>query len=205
MKKTMLALAAAAALVSSSAFAHQAGDVILRGGPIVVVPNTSTNNAAFKFDVNSSTQLGLTATYMVTDNLGVELLAATPFHHNISLPGSGTVVKTKQLPPSLYAQYYFLDKNAKARPYVGAGINYTQFFGTKSTVDSVKNVKLKHSWGPVVNAGVDIGLTDHLYLNASMWYAKIKTKATFKLGVAPQSVDVKLDPTVFFLGLGYRF
>ncbi|HDR1557551.1 TPA: outer membrane beta-barrel protein, partial [Pasteurella multocida] len=193
-----------AALVAGSAVAHQAGSVIVRGGPILVVPNASTNHDVFKFDVNSNAQLGLTATYMATDNLGVELLAATPFSHEITL-GNTLVGKTKHLPPSLYAQYYFLDKDAKARPYVGAGVNYTTFFSEKAVLNGVTDLKLKDSWGPAFNAGVDIQVADNLFLNTAIWYAKIKSKATFKLGDVEHKVNVKLDPTVFFVGLGYRF
>ncbi|HDR1501720.1 TPA: outer membrane beta-barrel protein [Pasteurella multocida] len=204
MKKTVLALGVMAALVAGSAVAHQAGSVIVRGGPILVVPNASTNHDGFRFDVNSNAQLGLTATYMATDNLGVELLAATPFSHEITL-GNTLVGKTKHLPPSLYAQYYFLDKDAKARPYVGAGVNYTTFFSEKAVLNGVTDLKLKDSWGPVFNAGVDIQVADNLFLNTAIWYAKIKSKATFKVGGEEHKVNVKLDPTVFFVGLGYRF
>ncbi len=204
MKKTVLVLGVMAALVAGSAVAHQAGSVIVRGGPILVVPNASTNHDVFKFDVNSNAQLGLTATYMATDNLGVELLAATPFSHEITL-GNTLVGKTKHLPPSLYAQYYFLDKDAKARPYVGAGVNYTTFFSEKAVLNGVTDLKLKDSWGPAFNAGVDIQVADNLFLNTAIWYAKIKSKATFKLGGEEHKVNVKLDPTVFFVGLGYRF
>ncbi|HEP1081378.1 TPA: outer membrane beta-barrel protein [Pasteurella multocida] len=204
MKKTVLALGVMAELVAGSAVAHQAGSVIVRGGPILVVPNASTNHDGFKFDVNSNAQLGLTATYMATDNLGVELLAATPFSHEITL-GNTLVGKTKHLPPSLYAQYYFLDKDAKARPYVGAGVNYTTFFSEKAVLNGVTDLKLKDSWGPAFNAGVDIQVADNLFLNTAIWYAKIKSKATFKVGGEEHKVNVKLDPTVFFVGLGYRF
>ncbi|HDR0633767.1 OmpW family outer membrane protein [Pasteurella multocida] len=204
MKKTVLALGVMAALVAGSAVAHQAGSVIVRGGPILVVPNASTNHDVFKFDVNSNAQLGLTATYMATDNLGVELLAATPFSHEITL-GNTLVGKTKHLPPSLYAQYYFLDKDAKARPYVGAGVNYTTFFSEKAVLNGVTDLKLKDSWGPAFNAGVDIQVADNLFLNTAIWYTKIKSKATFKVGGEEHKVNVKLDPTVFFVGLGYRF
>ncbi|MDC4234528.1 OmpW family outer membrane protein [Pasteurella multocida] len=204
MKKTVLALGVMAALVAGSAVAHQAGSVIVRSGPILVVPNASTNHDVFKFDVNSNAQLGLTAAYMATDNLGVELLAATPFSHEITL-GNTLVGKTKHLPPSLYAQYYFLDKDAKARPYVGAGVNYTTFFSEKAVLNGVTDLKLKDSWGPAFNAGVDIQVADNLFLNTAIWYAKIKSKATFKVGDVEHKVNVKLDPTVFFVGLGYRF
>ncbi|SUC09402.1 outer membrane protein OmpW [Pasteurella canis] len=204
MKKAICALSIVASLVAGSAVAHEAGSVIVRGGPIMVVPKASTNSDTFKFDVNSNAQLGLTATYMATENIGIELLAATPFSHEITL-GNKLVGKTKHLPPSLYAQYYFLNKDASARPYVGAGVNYTTFFSEKAILDGVTDLKLKDSWGMAFNAGVDIKLADNLFLNTSVWYAKIKSKATFKLGSDEHKVDVKLDPTVFFLGLGYRF
>lgn len=225
MKKLALALATSAALLaaSSAAMAHQAGEFFVRGGPILAVPNTATHNYAgnaldYNFDVNSNAQLGLTGTYMITDNLGVELLAATPFSHEIKQAGLGTIAKTKHLPPSLYLQYYFLNADAPARPYVGAGINYTHFFDThfNSTIDNAglgvtaHNLKLKDSWGPVVNAGIDINITDKLFFNTSVWWAKIKTKATFDLKDAngkmhSQEARVTLDPTIFFVGLGYRF
>lgn len=225
MKKLALALATSAALLaaSSAAMAHQAGEFFVRGGPILAVPNTATHNYAgnaldYNFDVNSNAQLGLTGTYMITDNLGVELLAATPFSHEIKQAGLGTIAKTKHLPPSLYLQYYFLNADAPARPYIGAGINYTNFFDThfNSTIDNAglgvtaHNLKLKDSWGPVVNAGIDINITDKLFFNTSVWWAKIKTKATFDLKDAngkmhSQEARVTLDPTIFFVGLGYRF
>ncbi|WP_308570202.1 OmpW family outer membrane protein [uncultured Haemophilus sp.] len=204
MKKTVLALGLSAALLAGFANAHQAGDVVVRGGAILVDTHTRTDSDVFKFKVNNNTQLGLTGTYMFTDNIGVELLAATPFSHEIKL-GSNLVGKTKHLPPSLYAQYYLFDKDAKVRPYVGAGINYTTFFSEKAKLDGVSNLKLKDSFGLIVNAGMDIKLAENLYLNAAVWYAKIKSKASFDLSGQHHTVSVKLDPTIYFVGLGYRF
>lgn len=208
MKKLTLAIAVAAVLSSATVTAHQSGDIILRAGGALVVPNTSNasndTNQPLNLDVNSNAQVGLTATYMVTDNIGVELLAATPFSHEIKL-GNTLVGKTKHLPPSLYAQYYFLDKNSSARPYIGAGVNYTTFFGEKEILNGVTDLKLKDSWGGMVNVGVDIKVADNLFLNTALYYAKIKTTANFKLAGTERSQKVTLDPTVFFVGLGYRF
>ncbi len=74
----------------------------------------------------------------------------------------------------------------------------------------VSDLKLKDSWGAAFNAGVDIQLSDNLYLNTAVWYAKIKTKASFKMNGGVQQpqqhkVDVTLDPMVFFIGLGWKF
>ncbi len=212
--KKQLATVLALSLVSSSAFAiHSAGDVFVRTGPILVVPNTDTTNQGSKnimpydFDVSSNAQLGLTGTYMATDHIGIELLAATPFSHEIKLAqlGDKTIAKTKQLPPTLSAQWYFLDSDSPARPYVGVGLNYTKFFHEKEKLDGLTDLHLKQSWGPAVNAGLDIGITDNLFFNTSLWYARIKSKVTFKLAGQDQKADVKLNPMIFFMGVGYRF
>ncbi|AOF52549.1 hypothetical protein BKG95_03860 [Rodentibacter pneumotropicus] len=227
MKKTALALGLTAALFAGVANAHQAGDVILRAGGVFVSANSeSTTKTAVpvNLEVGDNAQLGLTGTYMFTDNIGLELLAATPFSHKVkaNVPGLsaltngavgdnlGNVVKVKQLPPSLYLQYYFLDKDAGSRPYLGVGLNYTRFFNAKSTNTLITDVNVKkHSFAPVVNAGIDIKLTDSLYLNTAMWYTRIKTTAKFKVPAVTagyeHEVKLKLDPFVFFAGLAYRF
>ncbi|WGE32304.1 outer membrane beta-barrel protein [Actinobacillus genomosp. 2] len=215
MKKTVLAAVLGSVLLAGSAMAHQAGDVIFRAGAITVDANSSsTTKTAVDVDlkVKNNTQLGLTGTYMFTDNIGVELLAATPFSHKIhaNVPalglGLGRVAIVKQLPPSLYAQYYFGDANSTFRPYVGAGLNYTRFYHAKSTHSAVTDLKVKkHSFGPVANVGVDVKLTDNIYFNAAAWYTRIKTTANFKALNLDHEVKLKLDPVVYFAGFGVRF
>ncbi|MFZ7236393.1 OmpW/AlkL family protein [Avibacterium gallinarum] len=215
MKKTLIALGLASLFVATSANAHQSGDVLLRAGGVFVSANSDSHTKTpidVNLKVSDNAQLGLTATYMLTDNIGVELLGATPFSHKIkaNVPAAGLnlgqVAKLKQLPPSLYVQYYFLDKDAGSRPYVGAGLNYTRFFSAKSTHAAVTDLQVKkHSFAPVVNAGIDIKLADNLYLNTAMWYTQIKTTARFNALGAAHEVDVKLNPFVFFMGLGYNF
>lgn len=217
MKKSALAVMLGGVLLSGAAFAHQAGDVILRTGGIFVEANSqSTTKTATTVDleVNNNAQVGLTATYMLTDHIGVELLGATPFLHKITanvpaLAGNaylGEVAKVKHLPPSLYAQYYFLDKDAGSRPYVGVGVNYTRFFHAKSTNPAITNLQVKkHSFGPVVNAGIDIKLAKNLHLNTAMWYTRIKTNAKFTALDSEHEVKIKLDPVIYFMGIGYSF
>ncbi|MDH2997931.1 hypothetical protein A1D22_01110 [Pasteurellaceae bacterium LFhippo2] len=221
MKKTALAVLLGGALFAGSAMAHEAGSFIGRVGGVFVEANSSSKVAKgldVGLEANNNAQLGLTLTYMLTDNVGVELLGATPFSHKVkaTLGGEtelGNIAKVKHLPPSLYAQYYFLDKNAGSRPYVGVGLNYTRFFSGKLTNTGkdigLSNLRIKkHSFGPVVNAGIDIKLTDKLSLNTALWYTKIKTSAKFDLAAAgayDNEVKIKLDPVVVFAGLSYRF
>ncbi|MDD0823126.1 outer membrane beta-barrel protein [Mannheimia sp. AT1] len=217
MKKTTLAIMLSGALLAGSAMAHQAGDVMFRAGAVHVKANSSsTTKTAVDVDlkVKNNTQLGLTATYMLADNVGIELLGATPFSHkiNANVPALGAdsdlgrVVSLKQLPPSLYAQYYFFEPTAKVKPYIGAGLNYTRFYHAKSVDSKVTDLSVKkHSFGPVANLGVDVKLTDNIYFNAAAWYTRIKTTAKFKALDLDHEVKVKLDPVVLFAGFGVKF
>lgn len=103
----------------------------MRAGSATVRPTEGaggTLGSLGGFSVTNNTQLGLTFTYMATDNIGVELLAATPFRHKIGTRATGDIATVHHLPPTLMAQWYFGDASSKFRPYVGAGINYTTFF-----------------------------------------------------------------------------
>ncbi|WP_281948484.1 outer membrane protein OmpW [Vibrio parahaemolyticus] len=214
MKKTICSLAVVAALVSPSVFAHKQGDFVLRVGAASVVPNDSSDKilgSQEELKVDSNTQLGLTFGYMFTDNISLELLAATPFSHDIStdLLGLGDIADTKHLPPTLMVQYYFGEPQSKFRPYVGAGLNYTIFFdegfNNKAKNVGLTDLKLDDSFGLAANVGVDYMINGQWFLNASAWYANIETEATYKFGGAKQKTDVKINPWVFMISGGYKF
>ncbi len=90
---------------------------------------------------------------MFTDNISLEILAATPFSHTVStnLGGLGDIADVKHLPPTLMVQYYFGEANSEIRPYVGAGINYTFFFDEKFNGTGkdaqLRDLSLDDSWG----------------------------------------------------------
>lgn len=73
---------------------------------------------------------------MATSSIGIELLAAWPFQHDINgageLAGVGRLGETKHLPPTLSVQYHFMSQSV-FRPYVGVDLNYTTFFSEKTT------------------------------------------------------------------------
>ncbi|EPI8558532.1 outer membrane protein OmpW [Vibrio fluvialis] len=214
MKKTLCGLAVLSALASANVLAHQEGDFIVRAGLAAVVPNDSSDKilgSDEELKVNSNTQLGLTLGYMVTNNISFEVLAASPFSHDIStdLSGLGKIGETKHLPPTFMLQYYFAEPQSDFRPYVGAGINYTMFFDEKfnSTGENagLSDLKLDDSWGLAANLGVDYKINDNWFLNASAWYANIETTAKYKAGGTSYSTDVKINPWVFMIAGGYKF
>lgn len=222
MRKSLLSASILAmALAAPFAHAYQAGDIILRAGAATVDPHE--DSSALKLNgatlggqatVDSNTQLGLTGTYMLSDNLGVGLLAATPFEHSVGVKGlgglDGDLADIKHLPPTLTLQYFPLDKSSRLQPYVGAGLNYTTFFDEDLTsqreAQGFSNLELDDSWGLALEAGVDYMLSDSLLLNASVWYLDIDTTATTDLaGAGKVKVDVDIDPFVYMVGLGYKF
>ena len=217
MKKTVCGIAVIAALMSTNVLAHKEGDFIIRAGAATVSPNDSSgavlDNSDLEFSVDSNTQLGLTFGYMFTDNISFEVLAASPFSHNISVNGLGKVADTKHLPPTFMVQYYFGQASSDFRPYVGAGINYTVFFdeslnGTGKSA-GLSDLSLDDSWGLAANIGIDYMLNEDWFLNASVWYADIGTTAKYKQTVngttTQYSTDVDIDPWVFMIGGGYNF
>ncbi|WP_296183831.1 OmpW family outer membrane protein [Pseudomonas sp. UBA1879] len=220
---SVLALALCTPVIAE---AHEAGDFIVRAGAARVVPNEDSGNlkldgakvAGTKATADNSTQLGLTFAYMLTDHVGLELLAATPFSHTIGVKGlgpglDGKLADVKQLPPTLSLQYYPMDASSKFQPYAGVGLNYTKFFDTDLAGDrkdqGFSNLKLKDSVGLAGQIGMDYMLTDHLMLNASVWYIDIDTKASVDgpsaLSVGKTKVDVDIDPWVYMVGVGYKF
>ncbi len=202
-----LTLAAAVAVASSPIMAYEGGDMIVRGGVTTVAPDTDDNtNLGLGLDVESDTQLGLTFTYMMNTNVGVEVLAATPFKHEVksSTLGGATVAETKQLPPTVNAIYYFNSKSA-FKPYVGAGVNYTKFFSTKGVgaLDGT-DVELKDSWGLSAQIGADYALSEQLHVNASVRYIDIQTE----LSVAEANISgakIDINPYVYSVMIGYKF
>ena len=209
----------ALAIASPIAQAHQAGDIIVRAGAITVDPHEDSSNvkiggvkaAGTAATLDSDTQLGLNFAYMLTDQLGVELLAATPFSHDIGTKGLGGLKlgSVKHLPPTLSLVYYPLDSKSAFQPYVGAGINYTWFFDTELTSEAedkgFSGLDLDDSWGFAAQVGMDYMLTDNVMLNAQVRYIDIDTQGSTTFGGREVEVDVDVDPFVYMVGLGYKF
>ncbi|HHR6080823.1 TPA: outer membrane protein OmpW [Providencia alcalifaciens] len=216
MKKLTALVLAAATLAPAASFAHEAGDFLFRAGTATVRPNVGGDDVKLgdanlgHFDANNNTQLGLTFGYMITDNIGVELLAATPFEHKVGTGPTGNIATVKHLPPTLMAQYYFGGKEDKLRPYLGAGLNYTFFFDEKFNNNGksagLSDLDLSSSWGFAAQAGMDYMLDENWMLNASVWWMNIETDVKFKHEtLGQQKVETRLDPFVFMFGVGYRF
>lgn len=212
MNKKILSGLITASLLSATlavpAFAHQQGDIIVRAGAIMVAPNESSGDVLGygEFEVNDNIQLGLNFTYMATDNIGIELVAASPFKHEVSLGDLGVIAEVNQLPPTLLAQYYFGDSGSKFRPYVGAGVNFTVFFDTKfNDTTGLQDLDLSNSVGLAAQIGMDYKINEKWLVNASVMYADISTDVTFNDGTTDYKIKTDIDPLVYMVSVGYVF
>jgi outer membrane protein len=234
LKASVSGLALGVALASGSAMAYKQGDMVLRAGAALVEPQEDSSEIALNgtplsqtplaidssVGVGTNTQLGLTFTYMLSNDVGVELLAATPFSHDVTANLGGTVVKAaevKHLPPTLSVQYFPMGSDSALQPYVGVGLNYTVFFDedvdaeldavtTSLGLGNATGLDLDDSFGIAFELGCDYAISDTLVLNASIWKVDIDTTATFKYADGSKiTADVDIDPIAYMLGVGYKF
>lgn len=239
MKKSLFTFAALSALSFSALSAnYQAGDIVIRGGITQVNPDNNRDTVLLdggalplNLSADEDTQLGLNFVYFYDQNWAIELLAATPFNHDIILhDNSGATnsiygidlnrakfAQAKQLPPTLSALYYFTT-SSPFKPYIGLGLNYTVFFEEEFTAipkaAGFSNLNLDASWGYSVQIGGDYQLNDKWHINLSARYIDINTDATFNVEnnlnvtgglVGRGSASVDVNPMVYSFLLGYKF
>ncbi|MBU8976810.1 MULTISPECIES: OmpW family outer membrane protein [unclassified Lysobacter] len=199
MQKPLLACAVALVLGAavSPAFAQSQGDWTLGVGIHAVDPKSDNGrlaDGALKVDVDTDVKPTLTFEYFVRDNLGIEVIAAWPFEHDIAIAGLGNVGSTKQLPPTVSLQYHFNSKG-KVSPFLGAGINYTTFFSedTRGALEGAR-IKLDDSWGLAAHAGLDFAVGERSAIRVDARWIDIDTDV--KLNGAGIGT-VNIDPIVY--------
>ncbi|ATG42903.1 outer membrane protein [Phaeobacter piscinae] len=193
-----LALSAALAALAGPALAQSQGDWTLGVGIANVNPKSDNGTVAgAAATIDDDTALTFTAEYFIRDNIGIELLAASPFEHDISLNGAYTAT-TKHLPPTLSVNYHF-PTQTQFKPFVGIGINYTTFFEESSPAGVIS---LEDSVGLALNLGADWQISDRGALRVNVRYMDIETDVTLngaKIGTA------EIDPVTVGFGYVHRF
>jgi outer membrane protein len=216
------ALLTVATMTSTQSIALEKGEWIVKVGSILVVPDEHSGNVSIGDSaisgsgvaVDNNVQPGLTVTYMLSDKVGLELIAATPFSHKIT--GTGALAgldvgETKHLPPTLSLQYFFLDRSSKFQPYAGIGFNYTAFFDEDldaafESAVGPGTLRIANSSGLSLQIGANLQINEKWLVNFGVWNVDIDTTATVNLDAGPKvEVDVDIDPWVYMLSVGYKF
>lgn len=218
------------ALACASAVAHADGsENALKVGYAHIGFNTTsgdltgppgTTPPGIQADLKNAATLGVVYERRIAGPWSVVLQTGIPPLVRITGAGNGAALgevgTTRAWFPAVLAQYTFAGPWG-TRPYLGAGVNYTfytdgqvspaytnAFGGTSSTA------KLKNSWGHVLKIGMEFPLGRNWVLDATYSRYGISTTATITTatpgaGDIARTVDVRSDPDVVGLLLGYRF
>ncbi len=197
-------LAAALSLAAAPAMAQSKGDWTVAAGAHQVAPKSSNGTLAggLKVDVGNDIKPTITGEYFIADNLGIEVLAALPFKHDINIAGLGRVGSTKHLPPVVSLQYHF-NSQGQVSPFVGLGLNYTTFFSehTGGALAGSK-LKLEDSWGLAAHAGLDFKVSDNGALRVDVRWIDIDS--TVKLD-GQNLGKVNIDPLAYGVAYVFKF
>lgn len=160
----------------------------------------------------------------INDQWDVELaLGDSPTHdialkvNNPALPASAQAAngqiaaKVRQVAPTLFANYKFLEKTSPLRPFIGVGVNYTRFDKTSSTAagnafnGGPTSISLEDSIGLALQGGLTYHFDNQWSFSAAVMTAQVKSKITTNtLGIV-RTADIKFHPSVLTLAVGYSF
>lgn len=227
-KIVTLALAVAAALAASGAYADDAGPNSVRVGMFFVHYETEATEISGPYTPSG---LGVHVDNIETLYLGYVRSFSTHFQTELafgyppltktegrgpatlgSVPYNGQVISTARwLSPSLLFEYVFGDANARFRPYVGLGVNYTKFFSRQSTAagDAASggptSIALPVSVGPAATAGLSYAVTDRWHVYASCSVAQVNTRLTANTAGILRTSEIHFWPNAVVIAAGYSF
>lgn len=226
--KNILLSSLLAAFAAAPALAQQN---TIKIGVASVQPHSSTSDFSGPFtpsgislEVLNKTTSFFSYTREINDQWDLELALGAPPTHDIALkinnpglPASAQALnnqigaRVRQVAPSLFANYKFLEKTSPFRPFVGVGINYTQFDNTSSTAagnainGGPTSISLEDSIGLALQGGMTYRFNDQWSLSAALITAQVKSKITTNTLGIQRTADIKFKPTVFTVAVGYSF
>jgi len=232
MKKSNLTLSLVAATTLLACSGAMAQYTIQLGGANVD-PNSSagpthgplTPANALSLTVKAQSTVFFSIARQIDDNWDVQLAMGLPPTHDVTLkvlkpsalPASvaaqdGVLVsKVRQVAPTLLANYKFGDVGSAFRPFIGIGVNYTNFDQADTTPanDAINGgptrIKLSDSWGLAWQAGLTYQIDKNWSVTGTYTTADVKTVVTTNTLGIERKIDVTFNPNVFILAVGYSF
>jgi outer membrane protein len=227
-----IALACAALVAASGAFAQKAGDDIISTGVAFINTDASVGTLTHSNAGLTPRLVGTSAVisnestvtfgwlHMYSDNIGAEFTLGipptvtqdltTPNTPAIGLPANHpAAAKLDIWTPTAIGKYFFGSANDQWRPYLGLGVSRVSFHNIKtdpgvSTLAGV-SANLSSSWAPVYNAGVVYNIDAKWSVSGSVSYIPVTTTATFVGSTGTTTGDIKLKATDYVVKMGYRF
>jgi outer membrane protein len=224
--KFCFALSALTALTALSfgtaAQAQSQGSWLVRGGVMQLAPQvtsgtlTAPSLPGAQSGVSNSTQLAGGVTYMLSNNLAIDLPLALPFEHDLygagSIAGVGKIGSAEAVPATLMLQYRFGEAGGVFRPYLGIGATYAKFDSERSTAalsaltggtpSNPTRLSIQSKSAVTFQIGGTYKIDERWFMDGAITKTPLKTRNTLSTG---QTLDITLNPIGVSLGMGMRF
>ena len=224
------ALAGAALLALCGTAAAQ---FTVRGGVTHIAPHSTATDAVgpmlpgppsgISLEVENQSTAFLSLAYALNPNMELELALGYPPTHDVNakiapwLPphiaafNGQKVAEVRQVAPTLFFNYKFGEASSQWRPFVGLGVNYTNFDKRKSTQANndlnggPTDIRLSDSWGLAGQVGLSYRIDERWSITGAVATARVKSKLTTTTGGVQREVDIRFHPVVFTVNVGYTF
>lgn len=198
MKKMFGLAALALAMAVPAAWAQDTGNWLVRARALRL-DSANKDATGLGLSIDNKTLPEADISYFLSPNFALELILTYPQKQTVTSTAVGGEIGTfKHLPPTLTAQYHFTGLPG-FRPYVGAGVNYTNISDVH-ILNGAVNLK-RNSYGLAAQLGADIPVGGWL-INVDV--KKVQIKTNVYLNGADQG-EFKVDPVLFSIGFGKRF
>lgn len=169
---------------------------------IAIIPDVDDDLDDAKVDVSTAVVPELDFTYFFDENWAAELILATTKHDvDVDLGTGVDLGHVWILPPTLSLQYHFTGGTVK--PYLGAGINYTFFYGIDE--GDVVDMDYDDAVGFSMQGGLDFDLNDYWFLNLDIKKLLLTTDVKVNIGDGIIPVEVDINPWIVGVGVGVKF
>lgn len=163
--------------------------------------NGSLAGGTLDASIDSDLKPSVALEYYFSPHWSLDILAAVPFKHTVSLNGAEAVELT-HLPPTVSIEYHFAP-DAELRPFVGLGVNYTLIYDEKARGPLAgTRVGLDNSFGLAAQVGLEWVLDERWSIVADARWMDIDTDVTVngsRVGTA------EVDPLALGLTAAWRF
>ena len=218
-------LRATAVIPDGKSTVYDSGGAILPATGLSFGAGSPIWNAGVKPSTTVIPELDIS--YYLTKNIAIEAICCFSPH---KINGQGVLAgldigKTWVFPPTIMLQYHFTNFGA-FQPYVGVGVNFTAFLGTKAGsnwqtfftpalgftgFNTVTHLSIGSSWGIAGQVGFDYMINDRWGVNVDVKRIMMRPTAhatVFNSATGlfiPVRTKVNIDPWLVSAGITYRF
>jgi outer membrane protein len=129
-----------------------------------------------------------------------------------SVPYDGqTIATARWLAPTLLAEYVFLGEDSRWRPYIGLGVNYTNFYDRDSTAQGnaanggPTKISLTSSVGVAGTVGLAYRIAGNWKAYASYSASQVKTRLDADTAGVIRTTHINFGPQALVIAVGYSF